>query len=146
MQQAITQQPNRRNMSQHHQLPSQGSDTRASNVALPVSQWRWIDQKHTDIQGTWGAAKKNVIIRAALTIAMESNPDLTGCTSEDDITERLRQAIKQQSDTGQASAFELRSRLLQSAVSAIMVADMADAAVIEQMIEQLLQTLRQPRR
>jgi hypothetical protein len=74
----------RRDMSQHHQLPSQGNETRASNVALPVSQWCWIDQKHVDIQGTWGTAKKNVIIRAALTIAMESNPDLTGCTSEDD--------------------------------------------------------------
>jgi hypothetical protein len=131
-------------MSHYHQLPSQGNETRASNVALPISQWRWIDQKHTDIQGTWGSAKKNAILRALLTIAMEVDPDLTGCTSEDDITDRLRQAIKQQGNTAEVSALERRSRLLQSAVSAIMVADMADEAVIEQMIEQLVQTLRQP--
>jgi hypothetical protein len=114
-------------------------------VPAPLEQWRWIDHKHLEVQTAWRTAKKNVIIRAALTVAMESNPDLTGCTSEDDITRRLRQAIKQQSDTTQASAYERRSRLLQSAVSAIMVADMADAADIEQMIEQLVQTLRQPR-
>lgn len=131
-------------MSQYHQLPSQGNDTRSSNVTLPIEQWRWIDRKHLEVQTAWGTAKKNVIIRAALTIAMESNPDLTGCNDEDEITERLRQSMKQHSDTVQASAFERRSRLLQSAVSAIMVADMADAADIEQMIEQLLQTLRRP--
>jgi hypothetical protein len=138
--------PTRRDMSHYHQLPSQGNETRSSNVTLPIEQWRWIDQKHTDIIGTWGSAKKNVIIRAALTIAMESDPDLTGCNNEDEITERLRQAIIQQGSSVEASAFERRSRLLQSAVSAIMVADMADTAVIEQMIEQLVQTLRQPRR
>lgn len=127
-------------MTTANHLPSQGNDTRSSNVALPVSQWRWIDQKHTDVQGSWGAAKKNVIIRAALTIAMEANPDLTGCTSEDDITDRLRQAIIQQDSAVQASDLERRLRLLEAAINAVMGADLTDTAVIEEMIEWLSQT------
>lgn len=132
-------------MSQYHQLPSQGNKTRASNVALPATQWQWIDRKHAAIMEEWGTVKKNHILRALVTIAMEADPDLTGVKNEDDLTERLRQAIMQQGSSVEASAFERRSRLLQSAISAIMVADMADATDIEQMIEQLLQMLRQPR-
>lgn len=132
-------------MTTANQLPSQGNDTRSSNVALPVSQWRWIDQKHVDVQGSWGAAKKNVIIRAALTIAMESNPDLTGCTSEDGITDRLHQAIIQQGSAVQASDLERRLRLLEAAINAVIGADLTDTAVIEEMIEWLSQTQQQPR-
>lgn len=132
-------------MSNATMLPSQGNDTRFSNVALPVSQWRWIDQKHTDIQGSWGAAKKNVIIRAALTIAMESNPDLTGVKNEDDLTDRLRQAIIQQGSAVQSSDLERRLRLLEAAINAVMGADLTDTAVIEEMIEWLSNTQQQPR-
>lgn len=121
-------------------LPSEGSDTRSSNVALPVSQWHWIDQQHTNVFATWRTAKKNVIIRAALTIAMESNPDLNGCTSEDDITDRLRQAIIQQGSAVQASDLERRVRLLEAAVNAVINADLADTVVIDEMIEWLSQT------
>lgn len=73
--------------------PKAETKTRASNVALPIEQWRWIDQQHLNVQGTWGMVKKNNIIQALLILAMESNVDLTGAESIDDMVALLKQAF-----------------------------------------------------
>jgi hypothetical protein len=70
--------------------------TSASNVTLPVSMWNWIDDRHREIQRSgWRAVRKASVIRAVIEAAMKANIDLSGVTSEEEITDRVIRALKQ---------------------------------------------------
>lgn len=66
---------------------------RASNVALPIEQWKWIDQSYTDVLPSWGTVRKNNIIQALVLVAMERKPDFTGAKSLDDLVAILKQSF-----------------------------------------------------
>src|SRR3954465_3539007 len=71
-------------------------DTRSSNVTLPVKVWEWIDTKHAQARSKGGKPlRKAAIIRAVFEIAMAADVDLSGSQSEEDLTDRLKRAVKQ---------------------------------------------------
>ena len=76
------------------QSTQEGPDTRANNITLPSALWQWINQKHTDLMRSWPSTRKAAIIRAALMMAIEANPDVHGCTSDEEVIERFQQATR----------------------------------------------------
>lgn len=71
--------------------------TRASNVTLRESQWNWIDDKQREIQREgWRGVNKSSVLRAVIEVAMSSEVDLAGATTEEEIVQRLSRAMTQQ--------------------------------------------------
>ncbi|MEM7132109.1 MAG: hypothetical protein AAF702_37735 [Chloroflexota bacterium] len=70
--------------------------TRSSNVTLPISMWDWIDDRHREIQRSgWHSIRKAAVIRAIIQTAISVEVDLTGVTTEEEISQRYRSAIQQ---------------------------------------------------
>jgi len=70
--------------------------TRSSNVTLPINVWDWIDLKHIEARSKGGKPiRKSAIFRAVFEVAMSVDVDLSGVQSEEEIVERLKNAIVQ---------------------------------------------------
>ena len=78
----------------------EGRPKRSFTVLLPVDQLEWIDQKHTQARASTADQKgkpfrKTAVLRALLDVAMMAEVNLAGCRDEEDIRQRLLQAIKE---------------------------------------------------
>lgn len=69
--------------------------TRQSAIFLEERHLDWLDDKCREARQRGGRAiRKAAIIRALLDIAMESPADLTSLRRDEDLIERLRQALR----------------------------------------------------
>jgi hypothetical protein len=69
--------------------------TRQSAIFLEEKQIDWLDDRCKEARRNGGRAiRKAVIIRALLDVAMDSPVDLTGLKEIEDITMRIKKALK----------------------------------------------------
>jgi hypothetical protein len=70
-------------------------ETRSSNVTLPVTVWEWIDRKHAEARTAGGRPlRKAAIIRAVFEVAMQTEVNLAGVQSDEEIAARLLRALR----------------------------------------------------
>lgn len=67
--------------------------TRQSTILLYDDQLSWLDEKCLEARRGGKALRKAAIIRSLIDMAINSNVQLTGLQSEDEIISRLEEAI-----------------------------------------------------
>ncbi len=73
--------------------PVTKSKTRTTSLKMYEHQLDWLDQKCTEARKEGGKGiRKAAIIRALIDLAMDSNADLAGVKSEEEVVERFKQA------------------------------------------------------
>jgi hypothetical protein len=73
-----------------------GEAIHQSTVFLGTQQIEWLEDQHRQISRSGGSKKikKAAIIRALVSVAMETPIDLQGVTSEDELAERIRAGLR----------------------------------------------------